>query len=449
MKKFFFVSLILLLSFGLAFAGGGQAGGGKRLVYYSWAGGAEQSIQEATVADFEASHPGIKVDLNFVTWDEFIPKMNTMFAANNPPDVFMVPEYLNYEWGEKGQLEDVAPLYKAKGIDVDAAFLPQYMFKNARGNVWGIMAYPAIIFTYYNKTLFRNAGVAFPPSNAKNPWTWDEFVAAAKKLTKDASGKTPNDAGFNYDSVVQWGTIAPTWWNPNLSFLYNAGASIASKDGKRLEISSTAGIKAMQGIADLALKDKVAPTVALAAGNAFSSKATMLMNDQLAMYFDGCYMYGEYQNENYDVGIAPIPAFAIGNGKSMTWAAGRGLKKGGSAEAFEFYMYIADANNYIAASKKHNVSVTGLLPWTKNTFSDSKLNAEWSSCFPAEFTTVAQDVLQNASYVAENVTLKNFSQIMDQGITPALDRVWLGEETAQQALTRIKPQVEAMLQGTW
>jgi multiple sugar transport system substrate-binding protein len=167
------------------------------------------------------------------------------------------------------------------------------------------------------------------------------------------------------------------------------------------------------------------------------------------MYFDGCYMYGIYENEKFDVGIAPLPTFTPGKGMTMTWAAGRSIKKGASSEAFDLLMYVADSNNYVTASKKHNVSVSGMLPWTANTYSDRTLNAAWLSCFPEEFTKAAQEITTRSSYVAENITLKNFSQIMDQGITPAMDRVWLGEETAEQAMNRIKASVSAMLQGTW
>jgi multiple sugar transport system substrate-binding protein len=449
MKKFLMI-LVVLTAFQPVFAGGRRESAGKKnVVYYSWAGGAEQQIQEAVVKDFMESHPDINVELNFVTWDEFIPKLNTMFAAQNPPDVFMVPEYLNNEWGEKGQLEDVAPLYRQRGIDVNTFFLSQYLFKNSRGNVWGVMAYPAIIFLFYNKDLFREAGVPFPPTDSVNPWTWDEFVEAAKRLTKDSSGRTPNDPGFNYDNIVQFGARIPTGWNPYLSFLYNGGTSIANSTGTELAIASPAGYRVIQSLADLALVHKVAPTVALARTSAFSSASTMLMNGQLAMLFEGCYAYGNYENENFDVGIAPIPTFTPGQGRSMTWAAGRGLKKGASAEAFEFYMYIADANNYINSARKHNISVSGLLPWTSNTYSDPNLNAAWLSCFPQEFTRAAQDITTRSAVVAENITLKNFSEIMDQGVTPALDRVWLGEETAEQALSRIRADVSAKLQGVW
>jgi multiple sugar transport system substrate-binding protein len=450
MKRFFLAALAVLITFQLAFAGGKRETVGKKtVVYYSWGSGAEQANQEAAIADFMELHPNIRVEANFVPWDEYVPKLNTMFAAQNPPDVFMVPEYLNNEWGEKGQLEDVAPLYRQKGIDVNTFFLPQYLFKNAKGNVWGVMVYPAIHMLFYNKDLFREAGVPFPPVDSVNPWTWDEFVAAAKKLTKDSSGRTPNDPGFNYDNVVQFGARVPTGWNPYLSFIYNGGTRIANTAGTELTIPSPAGYRVIQGLADLALVHKVAPTIALARTSAFSSVSTMLMNGQLAMAFDGNYTYGNYQNENFDVGVAPIPTFTPGKGKSMTWAGGRGLKKGSSTEAFELYMYLVDANNYVTSSKNHNISVNGLLPWTSNTYSDPALNAAWLSCFPDEFAKVSQDITTRSTMVPENITLKNFSEIMDQGITPALDRVWLGEETAEQALSRIKTDVSAKLQGVW
>jgi multiple sugar transport system substrate-binding protein len=62
---------------------------------------------------------------------------------------------------------------------------------------------------------------------------------------------------------------------------------------------------------------------------------------------------------------------------------------------------------------------------------------------------IAGDILQNASRIGENVTLKNFAELMDQIIRPELDKVWLGEETAQQAMQILTRQTQGKFQGVW
>lgn len=49
--------------------------------------------------------------------------------------------------------------------------------------------------------------------------------------------------------------------------------------------------------------------------------------------------------------------------------------------------------------------------------------------------------------MGENITLKNFPVIVDNTIIPILDNVWLGEQTAADALGSLD--VSSELQGTW
>jgi multiple sugar transport system substrate-binding protein len=296
--------------------------------------------------------------------------------------------------------------------------------------------------------MFRAAGITPPPENAASPWSWEEYVAAAKKLTKDASGKTPNDVGYNYNNLVQYGTVMPTSWIYVLPLLYAGGTSVANSTGTALEITGPAGIKVIQSIANLALVDKVAPTVAMTnSTNAFSSLPAMLMNGQLGMFIGGTFQFSDFANEGYDVGIAQIPSMS-GKGNNMVWSSGFAAKKGVSEAGFRLFTWLVDFNNWVTASKNHNVGLTGL-PQTTSVFNDPVKNAAWTAIFPANMAKVSGDILQNGSRLGENVTLKNFSEIMDQTIAPVLDRIWLGTETAQQALPPLNQVLQGKLQGVW
>ena len=59
-----------------------------------------------------------------------------------------------------------------------------------------------------------------------------------------------------------------------------------------------------------------------------------------------------------------------------------------------------------------------------------------------------KDILnQEGTRLGENVTLKNFPSIVDSTIMSALDNVWLGNQTAEEALSSIN--VDSDLQGVW
>jgi multiple sugar transport system substrate-binding protein len=453
MKKLFVSALILVFGGALVFASGGsQASGGgaasakTKLVLYTWWADAERAMGEALIADFEKSHPNVTVEQNYIAYNDYHSKINTMIASGTTPDVMYLNEFLINEWGEKGVTADLFPYYRDAGIDPKTYYVDSALYVTG-GHLWGVNVTSTTIVLYYNKKMFADAGITPPPASAAAPWTWDQYVAAAKKLTKDSAGKTPTDAGFNYNNLVQYGTVMPTSWIYVLPLLYAGGTSVANNAGTAPEITSPAAIRVIQGIANLAAVDKVAPTVAMStSNNAFSSLPAMLMNGQLGMFVGGTFQFSDFTNEGYDVGIAQIPSMS-GKGSNMVWSSGYTMKKGASKEAFELFSHLVDFNNWVTASKNHNVGLTGL-PQTTSVFSDPAKNAAWTAIFPAGMAKVSGDILQNGSRLGENVTLKNFSEIMDQTIAPVLDKIWLGE-SAQTLLPPLQPVLQSKLQGVW
>jgi multiple sugar transport system substrate-binding protein len=297
--------------------------------------------------------------------------------------------------------------------------------------------------------LLREAGIAFPPEDASKPWTWAQFVEAAKKLTRDSSGKTPNDPGFNYDNVVQYGTLMPTWWLSWLPLLYTTDSGIANDTGTALKMNSPDGTRVIQSIANLSLVDKVAPSFAMASSSAFSSSPTLLMNKQVAMYIAGTFVFPDFSNEGYDVGVAQIPTFSpTGKGNNISWGAPFVLSKGASKEAQELYLYMANYENTVKAAAKNNIAVDQYSMNTA-TVNDPVLNAEFTRVFNPVMGKVEGDIIINASRMSEHIALKNSSEIIEQIIVPELDKVWMGEETAAQAMQNLDRQLAGKFQGMY
>jgi multiple sugar transport system substrate-binding protein len=447
MKKTVLIIMCMVLA-GYVFASGQRAAPrGNTVNFFTWWGDAEKVFGEALVADFEASHPNIHIEQTYVPYNDFHSKINTMIAAGNTPDVYLLNEFLINEWGEKGVGADLGPYYQKAGIDPGRFFLPQYLF-TTNGKLWGIGSNPATIVLYYNKDLLSKAGVAFPPESVTNPWTWQQFVNAAKKLTKDSNGRGPGDEGFNYQNVVQWGTLMPTNWLYWGALLYGAQTSIVNADGTALEMSKAPGTDIIQNIANLALVDRVAPTHAMAQGSAFTNFPTLLMNGQLGMFIGGTFLSGDFINEKFDVGIAQIPSFT-GKGGNMTWAAGFQMKAGASQEAFEFFHWMMNFDNWVQTSKKHNLALPGGLPTTTATLNDSAKRDEWLSVTNPAMSKVTGAILQEGSRLGENVTVKNWAEISDQIIVPEFDKVWLGSETAVEGMNNLTTRLSGKFQGVW
>lgn len=426
-----------------------ESGDKKVVSFYSWSENAEQDFDKAVIAQYEKENPDVDVQEVFVPYAEYLSKMNTMAAADSMPDVFKLPEGSVLEWGSKDAVLDLAPLYEKKGINLEETTLDSTIFKTG-DSVWGVGCNVATLALYYNKDLLKEAGIEFPSTDAENPWTWEEFVENARKLTKDSSGKTPEQSGFDVDNVSVYGTMMPTDWNVFMPLLYTNGAAIASDDGTELKINSKEGLEVIQSIADLSTKNQCAPSLAMAKG-AFADKTTMLMNGQVAMLIDGSWALGNYSNEAFDVGVAQIPAFD--HPANMSWGAGICMspKDAENEEAFDFFCYYTDFNNAIKASKENEVALGGL-PHTVNVFDGGENEEAWMSTYTTVDETQNCEAFRNIlqqenTRVGENVTLKNFPVIVDNTIVPLLDNVWLGEQSAEEALKGVD--VSSELQGTW
>lgn len=171
------------------------------LTCIGWGAVEESKIIQSAVDDFKAAHPGVEVVLQRAPYNEYITKLLTEFSAGLAPDVMAVNAEQMISFSSRGLFLDLKP-YVDKDTTLKLAdFYPEAIDHYTTGGI--LTAIPRdiapIAVVYYNKKKFDAAGLPYP----KNDWTYDQFAAMAKKLTKkNAEGKT-----------VQWGFVDdyPMW----------------------------------------------------------------------------------------------------------------------------------------------------------------------------------------------------------------------------------------------
>ena len=401
-----------------------------------WTPNWDEVESKEMAAEFEKEHPDIDIEENYIPYAEYLSKINTMAAAGSMPDIFNLPEGNVFEWGEKGALLDLKPLYDAAGVKPSDVSVDSAIFATDE-NVWSVGYNVTTMCMYYNKELLEQNGIELPSTDASKPWSWEEFVENAKKITKDANGNGPEDAGFDPDNIMVYGTMMPTDWTKYIALLHTNDAGILNEDGSALSISSDAGIEVIQSIADLGNVIHCAPSSAMAKG-AFSDASAMLMNGQVAMVIDGGWALANYTNEGFDVGVAPIPAFK--HPADISWTAGLCMSPNAAdnKEAFDFYQYFTNFMNSIQAALDQGVSLGGL-PHTLEVFDSGENEKKWVSTYTKVDATQMCEAFKNilqadTTVLGDNVRVKNFPVIVDNTIVPALDNVWLGEVSAKEAL---------------
>jgi multiple sugar transport system substrate-binding protein len=176
-------------------------------------GGQPQQVaaEQKVAADFNAAQT--EIFLSVEIYDNTVAGniLKTQIAAGNPPDIIgpVGVEGLNLF---RDQLLDLTSLVASEGYDtskVDPA-LNDFWKMGEDNALIGLpfATYPSFLF--YNKDLFDEAGLPYPPTKVGDqyqgkPWDMNTLREVAMKLTVDATGNDATSADFDPDNVVQWG----------------------------------------------------------------------------------------------------------------------------------------------------------------------------------------------------------------------------------------------------
>jgi multiple sugar transport system substrate-binding protein len=209
-------------------------------------------IYAEAIARFNKRYPNVKVKDENVPfpngWGEYINTLKTRIAGGNVPDILAmaiegtlttikqdlvlpVDDYLAKD-----------PVGKELLSDVDATLHDALKFENKTYYLtreWNNMC------IHYNTKMFEDAGLPFP----KEDWTWTDFVAAAKALTKGEG-----------DSKV-WGFAIP-YFNFGLQpWFHTNDTSPLTPDWSDSNLNDPKMLESVKFIHSLVHEHKVSPDV--------------------------------------------------------------------------------------------------------------------------------------------------------------------------------------------
>jgi multiple sugar transport system substrate-binding protein len=182
MKKCVFVVLAAIMAICLLAGPGNTAGEPKTIRFWSdqsepW----QQKVISAMIEDFESSNPGVKVEVEYISWKDRQSKMTAALAAQDVPDVaFLSSQYATSlpSQGVLKVLDDVA-----KELGGPEAFTGASLSLAKYNDHFYSLPYCTIpVVMWYRKDRFEECGL-------KPPQTLDEFYNAAKVLAEKGKGK--------------------------------------------------------------------------------------------------------------------------------------------------------------------------------------------------------------------------------------------------------------------
>ncbi len=286
-------------------------------------------IQDATFADkawfakmnedFEAE-TGIHVDAQFSasSGNDFNQKMLIDLMAGSDVDVIPMSTYRYYTAELEGDF--LAPL--SKSIKNADEIWGGFLIHEADGEFYAVPTKQETYIVFYNKDLFDAAGVPYPQS----PWTWEDMIATAEKLTDASKGVY----GLYLDRYgAPWGFLPA---RQNDVPLYKEDGT-ANFDDPRF-------VEAVKLVLDLDHKKVAMPYPEILAGGG-SWNYYAIIGNKAAMYTSLNFMTRELNNvesynRNWKYGVVAMPTAGENNGLVNVSTAGlnRNAKHPASAAVY-------------------------------------------------------------------------------------------------------------------
>lgn len=185
-NKILFIIMSVILIFGLTACSSEETKGGassseKVELRVAWWGGQARHDKMNELFDlFEQKNPNIKVLREFTTENQYAEKFTTQGAGGNAPDVMQTSSFFQFDFVTREMMLDLDPLVDSGDLNIKDFDPADIGGGKVNDKLYAISLGHNITGVIYNTAMFEKAGIEAPENN----WTWDEYVAAAKKLKK-------------------------------------------------------------------------------------------------------------------------------------------------------------------------------------------------------------------------------------------------------------------------
>ena len=405
-----------------------------------WGSGDEKKAIEESVDKFMEANPNIDVDLMHIPSEDFLTKLNAMIAAGEAPDVSYSASW-KCQMGEDGLIYNFYDLLDDMGLSKDD-YLSTCWWNWSPTESAGPVQANVTTNLMYNVDCFEEAGVDLPPTKVEDAWSWDEVVEMAQKLTLDTEGRNAADPDFDANNIKQYGVMFGTDWNVYMPFILSAGGGYLNESMDGLGLNDEKSAQILQNFADLINVYHVSPTAVQK--NAMPSAATALAAKQTAMYIDGSWNHLDLMNSgcNWGVGVLPIDE------NYTTFFDGGSLiifKSTKHLEASEkLYLWLTNPESSERITELYR---TLWMPVQTEYYTEPDKIDFWASEELPARPEGFQDAIVKATYdhavVATEINVKNFNEI-NTLVGSALEQVWSGKKTAEEAMTEVKSQTDSL-----
>lgn len=284
-------TLAALFAGALTAASAASAATDLTMYYPISVGGPLTEVIDGMINDFQKANPDIRVKAVYSgNYDETRVRALSAIKGGQPAQLSVLGALDTYDLIDQNLIE---PFDKVATSAEDKAWLQSFypgLMANGTigGHVWGIPFQRSTIVLFYNKDMFRAAGL----NPDAPPKTWKEMLAAATKLTtKDRFGIMVPSTGYPY------------WMFQG--FAIQNGVSLMNKEGTQVYFNSPAAVEALEFWRSLAATHHVSPAGAIEWG---TLRQAFVQGQTAMMWHTTGNLTAVKKEAKFDFGVAMLPA---------------------------------------------------------------------------------------------------------------------------------------------
>jgi multiple sugar transport system substrate-binding protein len=255
-------------------------------------------IDRRVFAEFERTHPDVRIQYEVIPVAEYNQKLLTAFAAGTGPDLFAQVSLLVAQYQAARILAPVD--FEALGYANEAALTGEYLtgFDGIRfgGRLYGVPTEVSNWTCFANNALWREAGL----DPARDfPRTWEALPAVIERLTRRDANGVPTRRGLDFN----WGNRNQLWFTTS-SMMHQLGANVVDDASGQVTLDSPAGRRTMQYVADFVNRHRLG-------GPQYTDPRADFLAGRLATECSfGIFGIPQFRAANIDFTALPLPRWA-------------------------------------------------------------------------------------------------------------------------------------------
>jgi ABC-type sugar transport system, periplasmic component len=293
-------AVVLLMAAQAAFAAPAK----EKIVWVAY-GYLAQNKADRMIADFTAKYPQYEVQYVDLGEKDYLVRLDTMLASGERADMALAMDSVEYaKRASEGMFLPIEKYVTEDGFSLSDAFGDGIKPSYVDGKLYGLPYTKGGFYVFYNKDMFKAAGVKEPTDD----WTWADFEKTAKALTKGEGANKVYGANVH----LTWGYDIDTLpaQQEGWTLFKDAKETVPNYDDPRIK-SSLELWNRMQNVDKTAIKFSTFKTEQIGSRIPFAKgQAAMLLSNWWSAYWFISSKYGSPEGAsmlNFNIGVVNLP----------------------------------------------------------------------------------------------------------------------------------------------